>query len=222
MRHRSVRRAKPALPASGVVPVQTRSQETVRAILEAAVEVIRTCGFDEATTEAIGHRAGVGPATLFRYFPDKASLLARVAEHAWEVEARAFAEAAVMTGESTAAELVGRLVRRAIQSAERLAPINRAFEEHIGPLRMSRAYEPVLERVYRVVFERLFASDEVTAFVLVKGLDSVFGAAARARPDWIANGRLERAAAALVLGVLAAANEETNREIDGSHLAFGP
>jgi AcrR family transcriptional regulator len=56
-------------------PVQARSEETVRAIREATVQVLLLkCGSKMTTTD-VAHRAGVSVGTLYQYFPNKAALL---------------------------------------------------------------------------------------------------------------------------------------------------
>ena len=57
-------------------PVQQRSRETVRAILEAAARIFEERGVAAATTDAIAERAGVSVGSLYQYFPNKESLLA--------------------------------------------------------------------------------------------------------------------------------------------------
>lgn len=48
------------------------------AIMEAATEVFLTCGFDDASMEAIAARAGITKVTLYKRFADKRSLLRAV------------------------------------------------------------------------------------------------------------------------------------------------
>jgi AcrR family transcriptional regulator len=57
-------------------PVQDRSRQTVRVILEAAARVFEERGTAAATTDAIAERAGVSIGSLYQYFPNKESLLA--------------------------------------------------------------------------------------------------------------------------------------------------
>jgi AcrR family transcriptional regulator len=50
-------------------------EDASRRILNAAVELLDEQGFHQATCEAIAQRAGVSKATIYRRWPDKASLL---------------------------------------------------------------------------------------------------------------------------------------------------
>jgi len=62
------------------IPRQTRSEETVSAILEAAAQVLEVGGLEGFTTNAVAERAGVSIGTLYQYFADKQALLRALAE----------------------------------------------------------------------------------------------------------------------------------------------
>jgi AcrR family transcriptional regulator len=61
-------------------PVQARAEVTVRAIFEAAIQVLLSHGADHLTTTRVADRAGVSVGTLYQYFPNKRSLLFAVFE----------------------------------------------------------------------------------------------------------------------------------------------
>jgi AcrR family transcriptional regulator len=64
------------------LPKQTRSRESVEAILQAAAQVFERHGYAAGTTNRIAARAGVSVGTLYQYFPNKdAILVALVREH---------------------------------------------------------------------------------------------------------------------------------------------
>ena len=56
-------------------PIQTRSEATVDAILQATLQVLVTVGKEKLTTTLVAHRAGVSVGTLYQYFPNKSALL---------------------------------------------------------------------------------------------------------------------------------------------------
>ena len=56
-------------------PMQARSNASVNAILQAAVQVLAKEGIAKTTTKKIAARAGVSVGTLYQYFPNKHSLL---------------------------------------------------------------------------------------------------------------------------------------------------
>ena len=57
------------------MPVQSRSEATVDAILEATLQVLMADGLERCTTTRVAERAGVSVGTLYQYFPHKQSLL---------------------------------------------------------------------------------------------------------------------------------------------------
>ena len=57
-------------------PGRPRSEEARLAILRTTLEVLSETGFSDLTIEEIAARAGVGKATVYRWWPDKAALIA--------------------------------------------------------------------------------------------------------------------------------------------------
>src|SRR3712207_1418641 len=62
-----------------IVPRQARSRAVVDAILEAAAQLLELAGETGFTTNRIAERAGVGVGSLYRYSPDKRSILVEMA-----------------------------------------------------------------------------------------------------------------------------------------------
>lgn len=60
-------------------PQQERSRATVEHILDAAVAVLETGGFEAMTMQAVADAAGVNIATAYSYFPNKHHVLAHLA-----------------------------------------------------------------------------------------------------------------------------------------------
>ncbi|HEY8965511.1 MAG TPA: TetR/AcrR family transcriptional regulator [Candidatus Methylacidiphilales bacterium] len=61
-------------------PRQERSQVTVDAIFEAAIQVLLAEGLERLTTIRVAERAGVSIGTLYQYYPNKQALLFAVLE----------------------------------------------------------------------------------------------------------------------------------------------
>jgi AcrR family transcriptional regulator len=61
-------------------PTQLRSRERVDAIFEATRTLLREGGVERCTVAAIAARAGITPASLYRYFPDATSIIRALAE----------------------------------------------------------------------------------------------------------------------------------------------
>jgi AcrR family transcriptional regulator len=65
-------------------PRQRRARQTVEAILDAVVRILKREGFDAITTNHIAEIAGVSIGSLYQYFPDKSAIF--VALHARHIE----------------------------------------------------------------------------------------------------------------------------------------
>jgi AcrR family transcriptional regulator len=65
-------------------PRQRRARQTVEAILDAVVRILKREGFDAITTNHIAEVAGVSIGSLYQYFPDKSAIF--VALHGRHLE----------------------------------------------------------------------------------------------------------------------------------------
>ena len=72
------------------VPRQSRSQQTVDLILDTAADLFVAVGYDNATTNAIAEKAGISIGSLYRYYPDKESILRSLAERYYAQEGQIF------------------------------------------------------------------------------------------------------------------------------------
>lgn len=63
-----------------VTPRQARARAAVAAIRDATSALLDESGFDSLTTAAIAERAGVNIATLYRYYPNKFSIVRELAD----------------------------------------------------------------------------------------------------------------------------------------------
>lgn len=64
-------------------PKQDRSNELVRAVLQAAAQVLASEGAQRFTTARVAERAGVSIGSLYQYFPNKAAILFRLQTDEW-------------------------------------------------------------------------------------------------------------------------------------------
>jgi AcrR family transcriptional regulator len=60
-------------------PVQERSQETVQRIFRASSDLLASTPIDDITTSRIAHAAGLSIGALYRFFPDKQSIIDAIA-----------------------------------------------------------------------------------------------------------------------------------------------
>ena len=67
--------SSPARLQARKFPQQSRSQETVEAIVGAATQVFERHGYAAGTTNRIAERAGVSIGPLYQYFPNKDAIL---------------------------------------------------------------------------------------------------------------------------------------------------
>ncbi|MBX3089001.1 MAG: TetR family transcriptional regulator [Cryobacterium sp.] len=63
-------------------PVQARSTQRLTSLLDAAAASIDSHGFERLTTAMVAERAGASIGTVYRYFPDRISVLQAVAARA--------------------------------------------------------------------------------------------------------------------------------------------
>ena len=61
------------------MPMQPRSQHTLKKVLDAASSLLAQLGLEEITTTRIATAAGISIGSLYRFFPDKQSLIDAVA-----------------------------------------------------------------------------------------------------------------------------------------------
>lgn len=123
-------------------PSQSRSRNTVDAILEAAAQVFERHGYADATTDRIAARAGVSIGSLYQYFGDKRALLVAVAERHLD-EGFATVTAALVAPDGTPPTLAAtlpRVVRALVALHERSPNLHRVlFEEAPLPRRFHAA-----------------------------------------------------------------------------------
>lgn len=78
-------------------PVQARSAATFDLILDTAIHLLEDVGWDGFTTNILAERAGIGIQTLYRYFPNKLSVVATLSQRAIEEWESWFEDAGVMS-----------------------------------------------------------------------------------------------------------------------------
>jgi len=66
-------------PSGRRSPVQERSQDTVQRIFRAASGLLSSAPIDDITTSRIAHAAGLSIGALYRFFPDKQSIIDAIA-----------------------------------------------------------------------------------------------------------------------------------------------
>ena len=68
-------------------PQQRRARQTVEAVLDAVVRILKREGFEAVTTNRIAEVAGVSIGSVYQYFPDKRAIFAALHErHVQEID----------------------------------------------------------------------------------------------------------------------------------------
>lgn len=121
-------------------PTQSRSRETVAAILDAAARVFATQGYAAGTTNHIAAEAGVSVGSLYEYFPNKDALLAALLEEHVQAGEEILVRAAEGVGDMRGRDTTP-VVRRFVEAMVTLHARDRAlhrvlFEEAPLPRRI--------------------------------------------------------------------------------------
>jgi len=82
-------------------PVQARSTARLTALLDAAARVVDEIGFERLTTAMVADRAGASIGTVYRYFPDRITLLQALGARNLDRVLSRVTDAAVDTRHST-------------------------------------------------------------------------------------------------------------------------
>src|SRR5258708_24465090 len=120
-------------------PSQSRSRDTVAAILDAAAQVFAESGYAAATTNHIARRAGVSIGSLYEYFANKDALLVALTErHVDEAERELTVELRTLAAAPLPlARMIERLVRAMVDLHARDPLLHRVlFEQAPLPARL--------------------------------------------------------------------------------------
>ena len=66
--------------ARRALPQQARSRATVEQIFQTSLKLLEECGVDAFNTNLLAERAGLSPRAIYRYFPNKWTILIALAE----------------------------------------------------------------------------------------------------------------------------------------------
>ena len=110
------------------VPQQSRAENTVTAILEAAASILEIRGMEGLNTNLVAQRAGVSVGTLYQYFPNKDALIVALSLQA---QAAFFAEAEDALDQPTGQTALEYLISVSVRQQLRRPALARAldFEE---------------------------------------------------------------------------------------------
>jgi AcrR family transcriptional regulator len=145
-------------------PSQSRSRDTVEAIVEAAAQVFERHGYAAGTTNRIAERAGVSIGSLYQYFPNKDSILVELTRR-HIAEGRALAAATFAAIETADLRDGLRMLAATMIDLHRDSPgLHRVlFEESPRPPSLQAELAEVEEAAVGAVAAWLAGHDEVTA-----------------------------------------------------------
>ncbi|MFC5760234.1 TetR family transcriptional regulator [Rhizobium sp. GCM10022189] len=158
-------------PSNGISsrksPKQTRSNELVNAILQAAVQVLAQEGAQRFTTARVAERAGVSVGSLYQYFPNKAAILFRLQSDEWRQTSHLLGE--VLSDETRPPldrlrSLVHAFIRSECEEAAVRVALNDAaplYRDAPEAQEARSADDPVIERFMRETLPN--ASDTIRA-----------------------------------------------------------
>jgi AcrR family transcriptional regulator len=173
------------------VPIQARSRERLRRVLDAADTVLATEGASAFTTTRIAEVAGVPVGSVYHYFPDKAAIVESLAVNYWNEFADLVGAAAEADERAPLDDPAG-AVLEALAAGFRARPGFRAL--WYGGLRTERirdvtrptreAIAASTERILAVHWPRAEAGQRATAarMVVIAG-DGLLREAFRISPD---------------------------------------
>lgn len=197
-------------------PVQERSRQTVKAILQATSQVLVQRGYEGTTTGAVVERAGVSIGTLYQYFPNKESLVAAlIEEHVHEV--LTLVETALTRRASDPLPAALRAVIKASLDAHRLNPeLHKVLIEQVpreGKLAAALGISDRLaEMLHQHIKKRCAHLQQprirMISFVVETTVEALTHRAIIEGPRWLTTGGLEAEAMDLLLPYLTQALEE--------------
>ncbi len=172
------------------IPSQARSRATLDIILEAAAQLLESVGEGGFNTNALAERAGVSIGTLYRYFPDKQSIIAALARQ----EKAAFERAveSVLAGETGGLARDRAIIRAFLHAfsdrtqARRLAVT--ALYANSDPRDLLEGYESV-QGAFRDADGQPLS--RVTAFVLSRAVQGAMRAAVLEGADFLLSQEFE-------------------------------
>ena len=172
------------------IPTQARSRATVEVVLEAAAQLLESVGARGFNTNAVAERAGVGIGTLYRYFPDKQSILTALARR--EMEAVNAATASLLARKTGDLAFDRAMIRTFVQAFEGRTRARRvavaALLAHADPAELAAAHPaanvPFVDAEGRPL-------SPVAAFVLTRAVHGAMRAAVMEGADFLTSREFE-------------------------------
>jgi AcrR family transcriptional regulator len=203
---------------------QSRSKETVAALLQATAHILVRHGYDRASTNLIAKEAGVNIASLYQYFPSKEALVAAVIQQHLQAGFDLVDGALEVMMDAPVDAVVRGTVRSFFAMNATHAKLFRIFVEQIprapewNPLVAfrNRFIEHLTTYLERHRAELRVEDPATAAFIATQTVEGVAAAALADRPEWLGKERFQREVADAVLAYLLRATEVRGQASDGS------
>ena len=114
-------------------PQQLRARQTVDAILEAVIRILKREGSGAVTTNRIAEVAGVSIGSVYQYFPDKRAIFAALHQRHIEQIDRAIETALIQNASVTLERLTRALVDAMIDTHSADPELHDLFVAHVSP-----------------------------------------------------------------------------------------
>ena len=104
-----------------------RGRATRQRLLSATTDLVRDVGYAQTTVRAVARAAGIAEGTIYRHFPDKASLLLAAVAAQFEPIADWMSRLPARAGEGQVADTLTECLTRLASLRERLLPLELAM-----------------------------------------------------------------------------------------------
>ncbi|HEV7275989.1 MAG TPA: TetR/AcrR family transcriptional regulator [Devosiaceae bacterium] len=192
---------------------QSRSRETVKALVEATARVLVKDGFHSTNTNRIADEAGVSVGSLYQYFPNKEALVVAVIDR-HKSEMMAVLDSTLRTACSMPLEDAFRALVRMMIEAHRVNPrLHRVLVADVprsGRLGEVETFDRDAYAAIKAFLEtrrrEMREMDlDLAAYICVKSTEALVHGAVVDHPEWLADNRVERfvdEATKLIVGYL--------------------
>jgi AcrR family transcriptional regulator len=192
------------------LPVQRRSRQTVEAILDAVVRILKREGIEGVTTNRVAEVAGVSIGSVYQYFPDKRAIFGALHDRHADAIGQLVEATLVAHAASTFEELVRALVEALVEAHASDPELYELLSTEVPHRGGARALETRLRNTFRLALhartktKRPAHDPERVLFVLPAMVEALAHGAAVRRPPGLSREAATREAVRAVLAYLRA------------------
>jgi AcrR family transcriptional regulator len=171
-------------------PRQTRAQQTVDFILEAAAYILSDEGIEGFTTNRVAERAGVNIASLYQYFPNKSAILEELQARHIAVPAEGSAQSLDRLRDLPLEAAVRSIVDVALAMHAREPAMHKLFLETLPRQTLHPNTHLEQDRIAKLTTilvpkSRASHRPDMTMFITRHALRSVVHEAVCEKPEWL-------------------------------------